>query len=240
MALASFLRSQVDHEGLPPLLRRWPTALYDGAALLRGVMAKLRPGGDAAAVAAAAAAMPSLALAAALLHATLGQQEEAYRLYLALRDPAAFDHVAMYPAVLLPLAASRAADLVAIDEDRAVDLLAEHRDRAPPLAATSSLRAASEAAGEGSGPDRDEAVRVWRTRLLKYLDRLFDLDPSAAAPFGELQVELLADFDPGRLLHFLVASSSYPLDKAHKASGQKTRSMEGLFGPSDSLDVAVS
>lgn len=49
--------------------------------------------------------------------------------------------------------------------------------------------------------------------LFRYLDALFDRAPDLAADYGDLQVELYAEFRQEKLLEFLVASTFYSLEK---------------------------
>lgn len=37
------------------------------------------------------------------------------------------------------------------------------------------------------------------------------------------QVELYAEFEPARLLHFLMVSPSYPLERAYQVRGMRSR-----------------
>ncbi|WAR58259.1 hypothetical protein PtB15_5B492 [Puccinia triticina] len=49
-----------------------------------------------------------------------------------------------------------------------------------------------------------------------YLDALFEVDPSLGTDFGDLHVDLFAEFDRQRLMKFLRASTFYNLEKAYQ------------------------
>lgn len=49
-----------------------------------------------------------------------------------------------------------------------------------------------------------------------YLDALFEVDPSLGTDYGDLHVDLFAEFDRQRLMKFLRASTFYDLEKAYQ------------------------
>ncbi|KAH9468700.1 hypothetical protein Pst134EA_009234 [Puccinia striiformis f. sp. tritici] len=49
-----------------------------------------------------------------------------------------------------------------------------------------------------------------------YLDALFEVDPSLGTDFGDLHVDLFAEFDRQRLMKYLRASTFYDLEKAYQ------------------------
>lgn len=56
-----------------------------------------------------------------------------------------------------------------------------------------------------------------RPKLLHtYLDALFERDPHLGYEFHDIQIELYADYDYGKLLDFLRASNYYSLERVSK------------------------
>lgn len=55
-----------------------------------------------------------------------------------------------------------------------------------------------------------------RRYLFMYFDALFEEDHSLGEDYGDLQVDLFAEFDRQRLMKFLRASTSYSLEKAYQ------------------------
>ncbi|KIO24479.1 hypothetical protein M407DRAFT_99879 [Tulasnella calospora MUT 4182] len=65
--------------------------------------------------------------------------------------------------------------------------------------------------------------------LYLYLDALFDKDPYLAADFSDEQVQLYADYEPGRLIDFLRASNYYNLAKAYAICERRDLVLEMVF-----------
>jgi hypothetical protein len=127
----------------------------------------------------------------------------------------------------------KAAALFEIDERRATDLLVRNMDAVPPAAVVPALLDAAKEALPGGGGDTNgksggggdaraaattttaTTATAWRRRAHDYLHRVFLADPSAAADFADLQLDLIAEFSPRtQLMPFLQQSQSYPLEKA--------------------------
>jgi hypothetical protein len=51
-----------------------------------------------------------------------------------------------------------------------------------------------------------------------YLDALFEVDPSLGTDYGDLHVDLFAEFDRQRLMKFLRASTFYDLEKVSNSN----------------------
>ncbi|EDV26694.1 uncharacterized protein TRIADDRAFT_54975 [Trichoplax adhaerens] len=64
---------------------------------------------------------------------------------------------------------------------------------------------------------------------LAYLDKLFEKDPNIAKDHHELQVELYAEYEPKKLLHFLKKSTSYSLKKAYTICKERKFFQELVF-----------
>lgn len=62
-----------------------------------------------------------------------------------------------------------------------------------------------------------------------YLDAIFDFDPQISNEYHDMQVELYAEFDYSRLMHFLRASSYYSLEKALAICEKRNLVMEMVF-----------
>jgi hypothetical protein len=62
-----------------------------------------------------------------------------------------------------------------------------------------------------------------------YLDAIFDVDPQISHEHHNLQVELYAEFDYQRLMHFLRTSSYYSLEKALAICEKRNLVMEMVF-----------
>jgi len=62
-----------------------------------------------------------------------------------------------------------------------------------------------------------------------YLDALFSRDPHLTFDFSDLQVDLYAEYDPGRLIDLLRASSHYSLEKAYEICKKKDYVPEMVF-----------
>lgn len=165
-----------------------------------------------------------------MLAGRAGRHGEALLLLLQLRDPGAGAYAQRHG--LLPTLADHAAELLEADAAGGAALLAARWEEAPPARVVASLQAAAAAAAgaepqaeggasdagctAGVGSGQPSPSQRWRRALHEYTDALFAQDPSAGAEFGGLQVELYAEFDPGRLLPFLLASPHYPLEHAHQ------------------------
>ena len=178
-----------------------------------------------------------------MLAGRAGRHGEALLLLLQLRAPGGGGYAQRHG--LLPTLADHAAERLEADAAGGAALLAARWEEAAPARVVTSLQAAAAAAAADSDSDvaasqiggaagagdagavLDQAPpgapppppplrrQRWRRALHEYLDALFGQDPSAGADFGALQVELYAEFDPGRLLPFLLASPHYPLEHAH-------------------------
>ena len=130
----------------------------------------------------------------AMLLVSNGQHEEALESYLHLQMPLqVFELISTYH--LYKAVRDRVVQLVRFDETRALKLLVACTDEISVAHVVAQL-------------DDD------RPLVHRYLDALFDKDPRAGASFHEKQVELYADYDPGKLLPFLRQSHSYRLEPA--------------------------
>lgn len=237
MVLSALLLNPAEHGVLLQCVRRWPQGAYNvaqlqAAALQRMGSAAGAPSGGAKGVQ-GGPAWPELQQVAAHLYTVQGRHEEALQLQLQLRSLAVFDYISQH--ALEGRLAPYVADLVDLDEVKATALLVQHQDEVPPAAVVESLQAAAEAAPAG------EARQRWRRRLHHYLDWLFQRHSQQGAAFAELQVELYAEFEPARLLHFLMVSPHYPLDRAYQVCEERglTREMVYVLGRMGSADKAL-
>jgi len=62
-----------------------------------------------------------------------------------------------------------------------------------------------------------------------YLDALFARDPQLAFDYSDLQVDLYAEYDSGRLMDLLRASSHYSLEKAYEICKRRDYVPEMVF-----------
>ncbi|GAA5865395.1 hypothetical protein JCM1840_001554 [Sporobolomyces johnsonii] len=68
-----------------------------------------------------------------------------------------------------------------------------------------------------------------RRYLFLYLDALFDKDPHLAFDYSDLQVDLYAEYNPGKLMEFLRASNYYSLERAYKICDARDLVPEMVF-----------
>ncbi|GAA5949012.1 hypothetical protein JCM21900_003173 [Sporobolomyces salmonicolor] len=68
-----------------------------------------------------------------------------------------------------------------------------------------------------------------RRYLFLYLDALFDKDPHLAFDYSDLQVDLYAEYYPGKLMEFLRASNYYSLEWAYKICDARDLVPEMVF-----------
>uniref|UniRef100_A0A7R9YQY0 Vps41 beta-propeller domain-containing protein n=1 Tax=Chlamydomonas euryale TaxID=1486919 RepID=A0A7R9YQY0_9CHLO len=199
--LCSLLVDQSDHGTLLGLVRTWPNGLYSVTALQDAVAARMaRPGGD----------DEHMWRLLSLLYVRQGRPELCLAVLLQLRAPDVFDFVEKH-ALIAELSGARASALLDIDEEAALKLLTRAADQLPPSAVVPAIQAAMRDAERSGGPAASE---VWRKRLYRYLAGVLSADASAAIEYHELQVQLTADFAPGKLMEFLAASQYYPLEGA--------------------------
>ncbi|KAI3429426.1 hypothetical protein D9Q98_005520 [Chlorella vulgaris] len=211
LVLSSFLLHPSDHELLLQLVQSWPPELYDTSRLQSAILRRMGGGGS----------WPVLQQAAAHLYTQQGRYEEALRIMLQLRSKAVFEYISHH--ALVDRVSAFAAELVDLDEVRGTSLLVEHCEEVAPSEVVAALQDAVAAAPGAEGRQR------WRRRLHHYLDWLFQRDSQLGAAFSELQVELYAEFEPGRLLHFLMVSPSYPLERAYQVCEQRGLMREMVF-----------
>ena len=236
MVLHSLLLHPRDHPTLLALVRGWPPAAVDAAALAPAAAARARaPGG----------ATPALVSAAADLHTAAGDPGSALRVMLAARHPdcAAFaaSH-GLFSAVVGEEGSagggsggsgSGIASLLAADKPAGLAFLATHWRACPPPRVVRALDEA--AAGAASAGDVEAAADARRT-LHSYLSSLFwaqhaqheggggggttgaSSDPPSPASDQGLAtrlVELTADYGaPGALAALLAACQSFDLAAA--------------------------
>ncbi|KAL4447636.1 hypothetical protein ABPG75_004855 [Micractinium tetrahymenae] len=225
MVLSSLLLHPAEHQVLLQAVKSWPQGIYDAPALQAAVLSRMGSSGS--------GAWPALQQVAAHLYTAQGRHEEALQLMLQLRSPAVFEYIARHAMVdrLAPYAAA----LVDLDEKRATSLLVENADEVPPPAVVAALQDSAARAAQG-----EHRLR-WRRRLHRYLDGLFLKDSQAGAEFAELQVELYAEFEPSRLLNFLMVSPTYPLERAYQVCEARglTREMVFVLGRMGSAEKAL-
>ncbi|KAK9816865.1 hypothetical protein WJX72_006282 [[Myrmecia] bisecta] len=215
MVLHAFLLAPADHARLLAMVQAWPTKLYSVAALTEAVIQRIRgPGGNSEA----------LLQTAARLYEMQGRYDHALAIYLRLQWPQVFDFIHEHN--LLPMLADRVAALMSIDEVRATSLLVAQHEQVPPSSVVPSLQAAMLEAQAGGDA---QLAGVWRKRLHHYLDWLFKKDATAGVDFHDLQVELYADYEPDRLMSFLVSSQMYVLESAYEVCEARGRVREMVF-----------
>ncbi|EFN59982.1 hypothetical protein CHLNCDRAFT_133107 [Chlorella variabilis] len=231
LVLSSFLLHPSDHEVLLQLVRRWPPDIYDVPQLQAAILSRMGGSGD----------WPVLQEAASHLYTVQGRHEEALKLMLQLRSQAVFDYIARH--ALIDRISPFAAALVDLDEVRATSLLVEHCEEVPPGEVVAALQASlwAVAADAFATADGADECQRWHRRLHHYLDWLFQKDSQLGGAFAELQVELYAEFEPARLLHFLMVSPSYPLERAYQVCEQRglVREMVYVLGRMGSAEKAL-
>ncbi|PSC74814.1 vacuolar sorting-associated 41-like protein [Micractinium conductrix] len=225
MVLSSMLLNPAEHGRLRAVVSSWPHGAYDAAALQAAVLSRMSH--------AAGGSWPDLQQVAAHLYTVQGRHEEALQLLVQMRSPSVFDYIARH--ALVGRLAPYAADFIDLDEVKATSLLVENSEEVPPDAVVAALQHSAGRAAEGEHRQR------WRRRLHHYLDWLFHKDSQQGAEFAELQVELYAEFEPKRLLHFLMASPSYPLERAYQVCERRglTREMVYVLGRMGSAERAL-
>ncbi|XP_037087843.1 vacuolar protein sorting-associated protein 41 homolog [Pollicipes pollicipes] len=147
---------------------------------------------------------PRLLQALGLLYTHQGRHDKALAIYLKLGHAGVFELVARHG--LHAAVADRAAALARVDEARTVELLTDRPDQAPPERVVADLEAAP-------------------ATLYRYLWRLHQRHRELSGKYHDRLVELLADYERGRLLEFLRGSDEYSLQRALHVC--QTRSLIG-------------
>eukprot|EP00126_Sphaerothecum_destruens_P004711 Sdes_comp18346_c0_seq1m8092 len=166
------------------IISEWPSELYNTKTIITSVLEKLK-------------LQPNIVIlmdCLSELYANDQQFDKALHILLRLKRGNVFNLIVKHD--LYDSIGDKIALLFEFDLPQATNLLIHHIDRVPVNLVV-------------------EQTKVHhRSFLHYYLDQLFSFDSSAAADFHELQVELYAEFDPGKLLPFLRQSNFYPLEKA--------------------------
>eukprot|EP00854_Cymbomonas_tetramitiformis_P000567 gene567-967_t len=221
VVLNAFLPSKSDHPRLLELVRKWPTSLYNIPTVVTAVQRRL------ASSSAAANATPAdtvvLKEVLAELYMADGQRERALGIYLQLQRPGLFDFIEQHK--LHGAVSDKAVLLMQLDLERAIDLLVEQAALIPAASVVAQLQEP----GQGSAGAGAEGDKEHRYMLHRYLHALFDKDPSEGGDFHSLQVELYAEFEPARLMHFLTSSQFYPLERAYDVCHEHKLVKEMVF-----------
>ncbi|KAG8920361.1 Vacuolar protein sorting-associated protein 41, partial [Tulasnella sp. 408] len=233
MIIVHFLEH--DQKALLTTIKEWPSDIYDLSAAIVAVQAKLdrSPG------------VPILMECLAELYMLNRQPGKALEYYLRLRKPHVFDLIREHN--LFTVVRDQVLLLMEFDQELEKQKKQEEgpaiQNIATPLSPTFTLDK-----GKGKEKERSKAVallvdhtyaipvarvvqqlQVRPYYLYLYLDALFDKDPYLAADFSDEQVQLYADYEPGRLIDFLRASNYYSLAKAYAICEKKDLVLEMVF-----------
>ena len=212
------------HETLLECVRAWPASLYSAPdvtavaeARLSTLEAEVRAAGGGIdftdGAASEGAALRPLREAMAELYVIAGAHERALGAFLDAGDGArAVGFVRRRR--LWGAARARCAALLKHGGAAAAAILAEHTSEVSTSAVVAAVDAAIARARASDASSTDGEVAQLRGALNKYLDALFERDPTAGAEVHGRQVELYAEFAPDRLMRFLRASPYYPLEDA--------------------------
>ncbi|GAA5979343.1 hypothetical protein JCM10908_002888 [Rhodotorula pacifica] len=214
MILAHYLRH--DPQALLDTTRSWPTDIYDIGAVTVAIKNQIerQPKSE------------TLMRAISELYLRNRQPGKALPYFLKLRDPHAFVLVRDYN--LFTDIQDQALQLIEFDEELrrdgrekelpektsphgiAVDLLVDHTHSIPIPRVIAQLQ-------------------DHRKYLFFYLDALFDKDPHLAFDYSDLQVDLYAEYKPGKLMDFLRASNYYSLERAYQICDSRDLVPEMVF-----------
>ncbi|MEW5317234.1 MAG: hypothetical protein WDW38_008551 [Sanguina aurantia] len=212
MVLNSLLLHPSDHPKLLELVQVWPTALYSMPALVDSVSSRMkRPGGDSR----------QLWQLLAWLYQRQGRPDLSLSIHLQLRCPEVFTFITAHS--LFAHLVGRADALLDIDQEAGIVMLTQHCDTVPP---SNVVHCIQESQRQSTTASESE---VWRHRLYLYLHTLFEVDPTAGAEYHELQLRLTSEYQPSKLMEFLVASQYYPLEAAHVICEEKGMVPEQVF-----------
>ncbi|RDD42694.1 Vacuolar protein sorting-associated protein 41-like protein [Trichoplax sp. H2] len=150
----------------------------------------------------------SMRAALAILYCQEGQYEDAIGTYLDLGHEDVFDLIDKYN--LYETVLKHIPRLMQLQEVRAMKMLVENTDKMQIGVVVKML---------------DQLKHL----QLAYLDKLFEKDPNIAKDHHELQVELYAEYEPKKLLHFLKKSTSYSLKKAYTICKERKFFQELVF-----------
>ncbi|KAK9865646.1 hypothetical protein WJX84_004897 [Apatococcus fuscideae] len=200
MVLEAFIHATANHSKLLQLVRLWPPTLYNLPGLTEKVLERMRRLSNVS---------DTLLQVAAHLYQAQGRYDLALSIQLRLRSPKVFDFIRAHG--LLPQLPSRVPQLLRIDASQAIHLLVEEREAVSPSAVVPAIQAELEQSKKAQDQKQAEQWRKW---LHMYLDELFQNDSSAGAEFHALQVELYAEYNPKRLMPFLMTSQAYSLEAA--------------------------
>ncbi|KAG9017435.1 Vacuolar protein sorting-associated protein 41 [Tulasnella sp. JGI-2019a] len=227
MVIAHFL--QHDLESLLRTIREWPIEIYDIAAVIVAVKARVdRAPGSAI-----------LMECIAELYMRNKQPGKALEYYLRLRKPDVFDLIRDHN--LFVVVRDQALLLVEFDLElekskRAVATKAENSPEQKSVKGKEKEKGTSQAIT--LLVDHPHAIPVARVveqlrvrpyYLYLYLDALFDRDPYLASDFADDQVVLYAEYESGRLIDFLRASNYYSLERAYQICKKRDMVPEMVF-----------
>ncbi|KAG8903108.1 Vacuolar protein sorting-associated protein 41 [Tulasnella sp. 403] len=229
MIIAHLLHS--DQEALLRTIQEWPKDIYDVSAVIVAVKSALdrSPG------------TPLLMECIAELYMQNRQPGKALEYYLRLRKPNVFDLIRDHNLFVVV----RDQVLLLVDFDQELE-----QKRKGDAATDQPKLPTSPTSDKGKSKEKETtkaiALLVDHTHsipvervvnqlqvrpyyLYLYLDALFDKDPYLVAEFSDKQVELYADYEPGRLIDFLRASNYYSLEKALEVCRAKGMVPEMVF-----------
>ncbi|GAA6000682.1 hypothetical protein JCM10207_004607 [Rhodosporidiobolus poonsookiae] len=213
MVLAHFLRH--DQEALLRTIKTWPPEIYDVGAVILAIRDQLER-------------LPSSKLllqSISELYILNRQPGKAVPYLLKLREPRVFTLIRDHN--LFTDVQDQALLLVQFDEDlrkqrsaldkekepthgTAIELLVDHTHSIPIPRVVSQLLG-------------------YRKYLYMYLDALFDKDPHLAFDYSDLQVDLYAEYNAGKLMDFLRASNYYSLERVYKICDARDLVPEMVF-----------
>ncbi|KAJ2656104.1 Vacuolar protein sorting-associated protein 41 [Coemansia sp. RSA 1200] len=210
MVLAFLLTSDVGH--FRRLVFAWPASLFNAYSVVLAIEDQI----DKASVADRVALKECLAL----LYDKLNQPAKSLTYHLELFAPGILDRVLnenLFDAI------RDKAQLVLRYDDHTLGLDTNGADTDIDADTADRLRRRCEAQGAQLLTDNTDAVPCASVvkqlirdpeHLHVYLHALLTKDPHLGAPFADLQVELYAEYNAERLLHFLRVSTYYSFDKA--------------------------
>ncbi|KAM3580631.1 Vacuolar protein sorting-associated protein 41 [Umbelopsis sp. WA50703] len=218
MVLAWLL--QDDHKSLLDTLHEWPPILYNVSSVIVAVEDQVEKDKD----------NITLLECLADLYTYNGRPDKAIEYNLRLRRPNAFELIReynMYEAVR-----DKAVLLMEFDQ-----YLLEEQDKAEPDESTpkkppTEMPAVQLLIENTQAIPPKKVVQQLKPRpklLHTYLDALFERDPHLGYEFHDIQIELYADYDYGKLLDFLRASNYYSLERAYNICDKRQLIPEMVF-----------
>ncbi|KZT06554.1 vacuolar protein sorting-associated protein 41 [Laetiporus sulphureus 93-53] len=223
MILAYFLAN--DRQALLQTIKSWPKDIYDIFAVIVAVQAELERAPSSSSMQTAAPESAILMECLAELYTINRQPGKALPYFLRLRRPNVFDLIREYN--LFTAIQDQALLLVEFDQGL-IDKRKQIGEEVDPENSTAIKLLVDHIHSIPIGRVVQQ-LQVRPYYLYLYLDALFHKDPHLTSDFGDSQVKLYAEYNPGHLMEFLRASNYYNLEKAYNICNDRDMVPEMVF-----------